>query len=335
MDKTDADFRAEVTATMHTALTQNLADMVQGAQELQAAAPTHTWNAVTDAAAISRMRNAWKQVRVAWEQVEGAVAPMFAQLNTTMDARYEDFLLALGPTGDPYLFDDDGVIGMHAIERILFAPVIRSEVIAYERGLTGYRPAAYPGTDNEAVAFKTQLVQRLIDDATQLASSWQPQDVDIVAAYKGLVDLMGEQQQKVDMAAFGAEESRYSNITLFDLRNNLTGTTQAYELFREWIHSKASAASSDQMIQSRFSSLNSAYSSTPGDSLPAAPPDWSSSHPSADSDFGKLWTEVHDSVDPSSQGSVVFEMRRIAELLGFAAVTGITEPPELRDVRVR
>ncbi len=333
IDKTDADFRAEVAASMHTAMTQNLADMVQAARELQTAAPTHGWNVVTDAPAINKMRDAWKRVRIAWEQVEGAVAPMFNDLNITMDSRYEDFLLAPGSHGDPYLFDANGVIGMHAVERILFAPVTRPEVVTFESGLRGYQQATYPATDNEAIAFKTQLVQRLIDDASLLASSWKPEDVNIAAAYQGMVDLMNEQQDKVKLAATGAEESRYSNVTLADLRNNLTGTHQAYDLFREWIHSKSSAASSDQQVQDQFSSLKTAYAVTPGESLPAAPPGWNPSNPTLDSDFGKLWQQVHDSVDPDSQGSVVFEMNRIAELLGFTAA--ITDPPMVHMRRVR
>src|SRR6185436_6286116 len=44
LDKTDADFRAEITAAMHTSMTQNLANMVQAARELQAAAPTRGGN---------------------------------------------------------------------------------------------------------------------------------------------------------------------------------------------------------------------------------------------------------------------------------------------------
>jgi iron uptake system component EfeO len=335
IDKTDADFRAEIAASMHTAMTQNLADMVQAARELQAAAPIRGWNVVADAAAINKMRDAWKRMRVAWEQVEGAVAPMFNDLNITMDSRYEDFLLAPGSHGDPYLFDANGVIGMHAIERILFAPVTRSEVVAFESALSGYRQAAYPATDNEAIAFKTQLVQRLIDDASLLASSWRPEDVNIAAAYQGMVDLMDEQQDKVRRAANGGEESRYSNITLADLRNNLTGTHQAYDLFREWIQSKSSAVSSDQRVQDQFSSLKDVYALTPGESLPAAPPGWAPGNPTLDSDFGKLWQHVHDSVDPDSQGSVVFEMNRIADLLGFAAVSGITESPLLPARRLR
>lgn len=333
LDRSDADFRAEVAASMHSSMTQDLADMVQAARDLQAASPTRAW--IAGDPSIARMRDAWKRLRFAWEQVEGAIAPMFAGLNVTMDARYEDFLPGLGGAGDQAPFDATGVIGMHAIERILYAPDTRPEVVAYESSLPGYKQAAYPATDNEAIAFKTQLVQRLIDDASLLASSWKPEDVDIAAAYQGMVDLMNEQQDKVKLAATGAEESRYSNITLADLRNNLTGTHQAYDLFREWIYSKSSASTSDQQVQDQFSSLKNAYAVTPGESLPAAPPGWNPSNTTLDSDFGKLWQQVHDSVDPDSQGSVVFEMNRIADLLGLTAATGITEPPTVHLRRMR
>ncbi len=328
--KTDADFRAEVATSMHAAMIQNLADMVQAARELQAAAPIRAWNVVTDAAPITKMRDDWRRVRVAWEQIEGAVSPMFPDLDGSMDSRYEDFLLARNAHGDSYLFDDNGVIGMHAIERILFAPVTRPEVVAFESTLPGYKQAAYPATDNEAIAFKTQLVQRLIDDATQLQSSWMPEDVNIATAYQGLVALMLEQQEKVSLAATGAEESRYSNITLVDLRNNLTGTHTVYDLFREWIHSKSSAVSSDDKVQTRFSTLETVYSSTTsGDALPEVPAGWDPTNPSPDAlstPYGMLWQEVHSSVDPTSQGSVVFEMNKIAELLGFTTTAGIADP---------
>lgn len=338
-DKSDAEFRAEVAATMHSTITQDLAELVNAARDLQTASPSRAWNPVTDFAAIREMQDAWKRMRLAWEYIEGAIAPMFVELNATMDSRYEDFLVAMGKDGDQYLFDADGVIGMHAIERILFAPNIRPEVITFESHLDGYKAAAYPATDNEAIAFKTQLVQRLIDDASELASSWRPEDVDIAAAYQGLVALMFEQQEKVTLAATGEEESRYANITLFDLRNNLTGTQQVYDLFRDWIRSK-SAESSDHNILGKFSSLDrayaEAYTTTQSDSLPAAPPGWSSDNPTPDAlatPYGTLWQQVRDSVDPNRPDSVVHEMNQVGSLLGFSPVTGIEPPPALHTRR--
>lgn len=320
-DKTDADYRVEVTASMHTSITSDLAALVSAAHDLQTAAPSRAWSPAADDAAIGRMRQAWGRMRASWENVEGAVSPMFAGLDKTMDSRYENFLRDLGDQGDQDLFDDEGVIGMHAVERVLFAPRTRAEVIAFERRLPGYKTAAYPATDDEAIAFKTQLVQRLIDDAEALSAGWRPDDIDIAAAYHGLVDLMLEQRDKVDLAVTGEEESRYANVTMADLRNNLTGTNKVYDLFREWIRSKASAAeSSDKQVVEKLTALMNVYSLNTGDSLPAVPSDWNAADPSPaslDTPYGSLWQEIHSSVDPNSTDSVVNVMSQIGSLLGL------------------
>jgi len=60
-----------------------------------------------------------------------------------MDFRYDDFLLDLQPDGDANLFDDQGVTGMHAIERILYASEIRQAVLIHEQPLDGYQAAAF------------------------------------------------------------------------------------------------------------------------------------------------------------------------------------------------
>src|ERR1041384_6136162 len=111
-DKSDSEFQAEVVADMHDSIGDDLADLVQAAKDLQAAAPTHAWT-TADAAAITQMQDAWQRARVAYEHVEGATAPIFADLDGTLDARYDDYLIDIGPGGDQNLFDDEGVTGMH------------------------------------------------------------------------------------------------------------------------------------------------------------------------------------------------------------------------------
>jgi iron uptake system component EfeO len=324
-NKSDAEFQAEIATQMHASITDALKSMVKAAHDLQGAAPSHAWSQ-DDAVALTQMRDAWTSMRSAWENIEGAMSPMFTGLNISLDARYEDFLVGLGPQGDPNPFDATGVVGMHAVERILYAPTIRPEVVQRESALAGYRPAAYPATDDEAIAFKTELLQRLVDDVTTMKTDWRPDDVDVGAAYLGLVDLMLEQQDKVNLAVTGEEESRYANVTMLDLRNNITGTQSSYELFRDWILSKASAESSDQQVVTRLDKLMQtyeAYRHVSGDSLPDVPQGWSSVNPSPESlrtPFGELWLQVRESVDPASRGSVVYEMNQIATLLGFPEV---------------
>lgn len=319
-DRSDADYRREVVAAMHASIGDDLADLARAARDLQAAAPTHAWSAASDAAAVAAMKDAWKRTRIGYEHVEGATAPIFPDFDASMDARYDDFLTDLGPAGDQDLFDASGVTGMHAIERILYAPEIRGEVIAFESTLPGYKAAAWPATDDAAMAFKARLCQKLIDDADALRGQWQPAAIDIGAAYQGLVGLMNEQKEKVNLAATGEEESRYANLTLFDLRNNLDGTLEVYDLFRDWIHAKHGGADADAQIVQKLDELESLYGAVPGDSLPQIPSTWSSDHPSqADlaTPFGMLWRKVHESVDPDADGSAVFEMNAVAELLGF------------------
>src|SRR4051794_22743888 len=137
-DKSDAEFQADVVAAMHDSIGADLADLVQAARDLQRASPVHAWNATGDAAAINAMREVWKRSRIAYEHVEGATAPIFGDLDVTMDARYDDYLVITGPAGDTNLFDATGVTGMHGIERILYAPQIRQEVIDFESSLPGY-----------------------------------------------------------------------------------------------------------------------------------------------------------------------------------------------------
>jgi iron uptake system component EfeO len=318
--RSDAELKAEVVAAMHDSIGRDLADLVQAARDLQSAAPRHAWSATADATSIDQMRAAWKRTRAAYEHVEGATAPIFADLDVTMDARYDDYLVLTGAAGDHALFDASGVTGMHGIERILYAPEVRTQVLDFEDDLPGYAAPAYPASDDDARSFKDVLVQKLIDDATALRDQWQPAAIDIEAAYDGLIGLMNEQKEKVNLAATGEEESRYANLTLFDLRNNLEGTRKIYALFRPWIQSRAMVDDLDAKIEAKLAALAALYAATPGDALPAVPDDWSSDRPTPASlatPFGMLWKTVHEAVDPAADGSVVSAMNQVAVLLGF------------------
>lgn len=324
VDKTDAEYRADVDVDIHDSIAADLADLVVAARALQAASPNRAWNAAHHADRIGAMRDAWKRTRVAYEHVEGAIKTTFPDVDWLLDMRYEESLRQLDHDGDRYLFDGRGTIGMHAIERILFAPEIRPEVTAFECNLDGYVPAAYPATDDEAIAFKTGLVQRLIDDADGLRKRWRTAELDVAAMYNGQIGLMLEQKEKLIRAVTAEEESRYSNVTLFDLRNNLDGAQKIYALFRAWVHSKEAGARSDSRMRSNFDVLATAYATTPSDALPQVPTGWSSDHPTEDdlaTPFGAMWQTVGRSVDAEDDRSVVLAMNQIAALLGFAAGT--------------
>jgi iron uptake system component EfeO len=327
--KTDAEYKAEVVAGMHAAVKTELATLLAAARDLQAAAPTPTgrgWDATLDAAAIAKMKDAWRRCRIAYEHVEGVVAPIFPDVDFEIDARYDDFLVKLAGKGDANPFDDQGVTGMHGIERILWSDAVPAAVIDFEKTLPGYAAPAFPKTAAEALDFKNELVGRLIRDLEKLDSTWAPAQIDIGVAFQGLVSLMNEQREKVNKAATGEEESRYAQMTLFDLRNNLQGTQAIYAIFRPWVRSKSNADKAkdgptlDDALTAKMTALGALYGNYTGDALPTVPTTWSSDTPTAAdlaTPFGTIFVGVRDAVDPTKTGSIVEDMNALADLLGF------------------
>ena len=328
--KTDAELRDEAVTGMHDALLHDLGELVTQSTALCEAAPTPTgrgWDATLDADAFARMKTSWTKARTAYEQIEGALAPIFPNVDHSIDARYDDFLADLSPNGDPDPFDAAGATGLHAVERVLYADVVPANVVALEASLEGYRAARFPATDAEAASFKNGLCAKLVTDATALRDEWTPANVDVAVAYQGLVSLMNEQREKVQKASSGEEESRYSQRTMADIRDNLSGTRTVYAIFKPWIRSKVNASDPskdgvkiDEAIEAGFASIDAAYQKVDGDAIPAPPATWSAESPS-DADlmtpFGQLFSKVNDSVDPEKSDSVVTQMNAAADLLDF------------------
>lgn len=317
--KTDADYRREITAQMQASLLVDLDALIASATELQSAAPGHAWTDA-DAPTIEIMQRKWLDARHAYEHVEGALAPIFPDLDRSLDARYEAFLEGLVGKGDDYLFDDQGVTGMHAAERILFVKSTPANVVTFEKSLPGYRAAAWPATDAEAADFKQKLLRKILADAQAIRAGWQPAKIDIGTAWQGLVGLMNEQKEKVDKASEGTEESRYAQRTMNDIRWNLEGTRKIYALFAPWLRSKSGGVEIDQDIQAGFAGLQTIYDAVSGEAIPAPPSTWSAEKPTeADlaTPFGKLWSGVHGAVDPAKKGSIVERMNAASALFGF------------------
>jgi iron uptake system component EfeO len=328
--KTDADYRREVVSGMHDSLLGGIDELHRAAIELQSAAPRTTgrgWDAQADAQSIAAMKSAWVNARTAYEHIEGAIAPLFPELDGSLDARYDDFLTQLNGKGDANAFDDQGVTGLHAIERILYVDTTPARVVDFEKTIPGYAPAAFPATAEEASDFKDKLCAKLIADAELLESQWTPQKIDIGGAFQGLIALMNEQREKVSKASTFEEESRYSQRTMADIRANLDGTTAIYALFEPWLATKTTASgaakdgpATDAKIRSGLSSLADAYAGVQGDAIPEPPKTWSAEHPAAtdmQSPFGKLYGSVQSAVDPSADGSIVSAMNEAAVVLGF------------------
>jgi iron uptake system component EfeO len=326
---TDDQYRAQAVQGMHDALLADVQLLAAAAKDLQTGAPVPAgtgWDAKLDAASIDAEKKAWVRARSAYEHVEGALAPLFPAIDTSIDARYDDFLTQLGPMGDSYLFDDVGVTGMHAIERIVYADDTPQRVADFEKTLPGYVAQAFPGTQQEASDFKGKLCAKLISDAKDLDDHFTPANLEVAIAFQGLISLMNEQREKVQKASSNEEESRYSQRTMADLRDNLEGTKVVYALFQPWIRSKSNSdptkdgSAIDAQIVAGFAELETAYAKVAGDSIPQPPATWSAENPSPtdlETPFGQLYKSVLGAVNPNEKGSIVASMNDAATLLGF------------------
>ncbi len=305
--ESDVQYRADVGTQMRDALSIDLLTLVSSAQTIQEFAPVtqgRGWDPQADAVAIQNMKVAWENARSAYEHVEGAVALIHPDSDFAIDARYEQYLAA-GP--DAYAFDDKGVVGLDAIERVLWSDAIPAQTVAFESTLAGYAPAAFPATEQEASDFKNVLCGKLIADATALQVAWRTEDIDVSGAFDGLMALIGEQQTEISHAQNGAEESRYSQLTMDDLRSNVDGVEAIYGIFRPWIATKDGGSDMDAKIESGFATLDDLYGNVPGDAVPDA----------SSAAYTELLGAVTTAVDPSHDGSIVFEMTRARSSLGL------------------
>jgi iron uptake system component EfeO len=296
-------------------------DVLHGASiALRASAPApdaNGWNLEEDAAAIETMRAEWVSTRITYERIEGAIAVLFPQIDETIDQRY-DFFIALEPDPDP--FDGEIATGMHSIERILWAGEHPPEVTAFESSLANYSPARMPETESEARTFESGISARLVDDVVTMRDQFEPVALDPAAAYRGVVGSMGEQLEKVTLAATGEDESRYSQATLADMRANLEGGRAIYSEFSAWIRSRDGGAAIDDRILAGFDRIAARYAAIDGDSLPEVPAGWNPDDPDPahlDTEYGQLWSFLSHESDPDAAGSLVSDMIAGANSIGI------------------
>ncbi|MFO0722454.1 MAG: EfeM/EfeO family lipoprotein [Myxococcota bacterium] len=307
--------------TVKSYIAANLEGLVSAAAELETLAPAPDadgWNAAQDAAPLEAMRGAWKRARSSYEHIEGAIAVLFPELDVSTDERYDGFVSA---AVDEDLFDDQGVTGVHAIERILWSNAIPAAVLRFEEGLPGgaYRPARFPENASEAQEFKEKLCHRLRVDVSTMREQFAPLALDASAAYRGVIGSMAEQVEKLEKAASGEEESRYAQYTLADMRANLEAARLTYEAFRPWLLDRDGTAA-DAKISAGFDRLELAYGKISGDALPPVPATWSAAHPSKTdlaTPFGQLYAAVLAEVSTSTPAALVFEMDQSASLMGI------------------
>jgi len=296
-----------------------LSALESAARALQAAAPAPDadgWNATSDAQAVAEMKGHWRELRAAFERIEGAIAVLFPDLDASADGRYDDAVLT---APDKDLFDGEGFTGVHAVERILWSDAVPAAVTQFEQGLPGYEPPRFPRTEAEARAFKEGLAARLVADCASMRQQFSPLELDPGAAFRGVIGSMDEQAEKLDLGATGEEESRYARHTLADMRANLAGAQAFYAHFQPWVLSKGTAGkAADAEVLEGFDALSGAYAEHAGDALPDVPEGWSNLAPSQAAlatPYGRLWTAVKEATDTSRAASLAGALRKVATLL--------------------
>ncbi len=296
---------------------EELGNLAAAARDIQSAAPAAGWGAAEAAA----MEAPWREARDAYERVEGAIAVLFPELDAATDERYDGFL---AEGADDNLFDDEGVIGVHAIERIVWADRHPAHVIVFESALPGYQPAAFPASETEAGLFKSALCQRLVDDTADMATQFEPLALDSAAAFRGVIGSMAEQYEKVNLAQTGEDESRYAQHTLGDMRANLEGGRALYLAFEPWLLAEGGDDLHAEILDG-FDRVEAGYDAIAGDAIPAVPEAWDPTNPTAEdlaTPYGQLWTLLSTEADPTIAGSLVERMSAAADRLSIPQLPG-------------
>jgi iron uptake system component EfeO len=319
------DFESGATLDVKHYVNQQLEQLRTATEAMQRAAPAADddgWNAKDDSAALDEMRAAWGKARDAYERVEGSIAVLFDGLDRSTDARYDAFV---EEAPDANLFDDEGVVGMHAIERILWAQSHPARVVKFESTLPGYKAAAFPATRDEADAFKNELCARLARETRSMQDQFASVALQSGTAFGGMIGSMREQSEKTTKAASGEDESRYAQRTLDDMRANLAGARAVFEAFRPWIESSSGATASGD-IDAEFIEVSDAYGAVDGPALPEVPAKFNPDKPSEaelQTPYGKLWKLLSQKTDLANKASLVSRMSAAADGMGLA---GYGEP---------
>lgn len=316
----DAEHDEDATSAARAAVLAHTADLRDAVTALCAAAPAPSasgWSATSDPAAVGTMRDEWRRARRAYQSVEGLMDMFLGDLDARLDIRYDD-ALAAGADTNP--FNDEGFVGLHAVERILWSDQIPASVVAAESALDGYVPASFPANEEQAADFRDELCARLVADASALHERMEALALGSPALYEAAVRLVEAQAEKLGEAAAGKDESRYAGYTLGDMRANLASAKETHAIFRAWLLTKADGAHVDGEIAEGFARLDQAYAAVAGDALPETPEGWSPvdpTHAAQASPFGVLYAAASAESDDTIDGSLAHSMDEAAGLLGI------------------
>ncbi|MFT5434795.1 MAG: hypothetical protein ACI9OJ_005509, partial [Myxococcota bacterium] len=289
--------RTTLTLALHAEVGERLADFEGALANLEAAVPppdADGWSDSTEAAAVLTMREHWRQARVAYQKIW----PFVAVLHPAEEAEL-DLLL------DVYLNEpSDEFVGMHAIERILWADAIDAAVLATEDLLDGAPKARFPNDAASARYFRDDLVGGARSAAKRMATRHQSEGLGPELALIGMAK-MTEKLLKKLAPPLGLYESRYSRHTAAELLANIDGLESAWRVLEPLGDTAATSA-----VNAGLGRLRTILAGV--EHLPTVPENWNPSivePPVGVGDYQGLWTALRAEVD-LVEGSLTWGLMR-------------------------
>lgn len=267
-----------------------------------------------EGASEDERRSRWREARAHYEHVEGAIAVLFPETDADVDGRYEHVVEL---RSDPDPLDGEGFVGMHAIERVLFAREIPEAVHTFERALAHPSEPA-PLTPETTARFEAGLCARLVRDLRAMEATLDPVALDPETAWRGVLGSIEEQAEKVRLGLTGQSESRYARHTLADMRANLEGGVAVLEAFAPELEGLPEGRERLRALREGFARLREAYDALPGDDLPASPQGFDPDHPSTESAYGRLFVLFARESDRDAEGSLARAVREAGAAMGIA-----------------
>jgi iron uptake system component EfeO len=267
-----------------------------------------------DEASIAEMRARWLDAHAAYERLPPALVEiLLPDAAEVLDSRYEDFAET---QRDRDLFDRDVVVGVHAVERILWAGEHPPEVLAFESSLERYWEAALPLSEEAAALFRDELCARLRADAGAMRATFAAGAPEVAVVPHAMRLDLEAQLTTVQLAGTGEEESRYSQSALADLRANLEGVHALYLALAPWLRTVDEAL--DARVEAGFARWAAALDAVDGIALPDVPAEWNADAPEVSSSYGQLHEALRAELE--SDDALAADLDEVARALALPIV---------------
>ncbi len=272
-----------------------------------------------DADAVKAMRAAWLDAHAAFVGLAGPVGELFPEQIPGLDRRWDVQLTDLGVDPDFMPFDERGVTGLHAIERILWSDQISSAVSSYEMTRLGYRTPRFPGTAEEADAFVASLAGAVAQVGLEVNQQFSRLTPDAALGAAGISRLLANSFLKVDLGyVAGSEDSRYSGTTMLDLRSELAAARAIWNVLRDGLSRRGAASEKLGGVDAGLARWTALLDEVKSKDFPVAPNLWDPGTPSPEhalTPYGMLFVGLRRELNKARPDSLVSALR---EALGSA-----------------